>query len=258
MTTAADKAPTKTILERFWDMLKPTGAANGIAAAPGSPARPAVHGSASEFVVVGLGRFGASVARTLARMGHTVLALDNNPEIVQSLATVLPNVMALDATSIDALRQAGADNFDVAVVCTGSFEANILATVHLRQLGLTKLIAKAQTLTERDVLLRVGADEVILPEYEAGLRLGRRLANANVVDFLEMVDDVSVVEVIAPRSTWGRSLAETDVRGRFGMTVIAVRRGEAVVISPPADFTFQENDILVMLGKLENAERFRD
>jgi trk system potassium uptake protein TrkA len=243
---------SNSILQRFWDKMRAP-------APPGADApRRAASDGATEFVVVGLGRFGASVARTLTRMGHTVLALDNNEEIVQSLATVLPNVVALDATNIDALRQAGADGFDAAVICTGSFEANILATVHLRRLGLARLIAKAQTLTERDVLLQVGADEVILPEYEAGLRLGRRLANANVVDFLEMADDVSVVEVIAPPNAWGRTLAEVDVRGRFGLTVIAVRRGEAVHVSPPNDFVFQENDIAVMVGKLEDAERFKD
>lgn len=250
---------SNSVLQRFWEKMKsPTPLDGEPGAAPARGLRRPARNGMTEFVVVGLGRFGTSVARTLTRMGHTVLAIDNDEEIVQSLATVLPNVIALDATSIDALRQAGADSFDMGVVCTGSFEANILATVHLRQLGLTRLIAKAQTMTERDVLLQVGADEVILPEFEAGLRLGRRLANANVVDFLEMVDDVSVAEVIAPRSTWGRSLAETDVRGRYGLTVIAVRRGEAVVISPPADFVFQQDDILVMLGKLENAERFRD
>lgn len=248
-----------SILQRFWDKMRAPAPAEGEPAPPAArPLRRAARNGAPEFVVVGLGRFGASVARTLTRMGHTVLALDNDEEIVQSLATVLPNVVALDASNIDALRQAGADSFDVAVVCTGSFEANILATVHLRELGLARLIAKAQTMTERDVLLRVGADEVILPEHEAGLRLGRRLANANVVDFLEMVDDVSVVEVIAPRSVWGRTLAETDIRSRYGLTVIAVRRGEEVIISPLATFVFAENDIIVLLGKLEAAEQFKD
>ncbi|MCB0061821.1 MAG: NAD-binding protein, partial [Caldilineaceae bacterium] len=133
-------------------------------------------GKVNEFVVIGLGRFGTSVAETLVNYGHNVLAIDHDLHRVQALSTTLPHVMQLDATNIDALRQAGVDNFSTGLVCIGSdFESNILATVLLRRLGVNYVIAKARTRTQKEILLQVGVDQVILPEHEAGVRLARRL-----------------------------------------------------------------------------------
>ncbi|MCB0190110.1 MAG: TrkA family potassium uptake protein, partial [Caldilineaceae bacterium] len=125
----------------------------------------------NEFVIIGLGRFGTSVAETLVNYGHNVLAIDQDLDRVRALSTTLPHVMQLDATNIDALRQAGVDSFGTGLVCIGSdFESNILATVLLRRLGVEHVIAKARTRTQREILLQVGVDEVILPEHEAGVR----------------------------------------------------------------------------------------
>ncbi|MDQ7029480.1 MAG: TrkA family potassium uptake protein [Ardenticatenia bacterium] len=129
-----------------------------------------------EFIVIGLGRFGTSLAGALVQQGHDVLAVDVDYRRVQALSTELPHVVQLDATNIDALREVGADHFDTGVVCIGTnFESNLLATVLLRKLGVRRVITKARTRTQREILLQVGADEVILPEHEAGVRLARRL-----------------------------------------------------------------------------------
>jgi trk system potassium uptake protein TrkA len=212
----------------------------------------------AEYVVIGLGRFGTAVATTLVEHGRTVLAIDSNHDRVQALSGELPHVVQLDATNIDALRQAGVETFDTGLVCIGTdFENNLLATVLLRQLGVQRVIAKALTITQREILLKVGADEVILPEHEAGRRLGRKMAIDHLVDYLEVGNDVGVVELLAPPSTWDHSLSELSLRQRYGLTVIAVRRREDLVVSPSASFRLKEDDIVVVLGRMEDAERLR-
>ncbi len=211
-----------------------------------------------EFVVIGLGRFGTSVATTLVEHGRNVLAIDTDAERVQHLSSVLPHIVQLDATNIDALRQVGVDSFDTGLVCIGTdFESNLLATVLLRQLGVKRVIAKARTRTQREILIKVGADEVILPEHEAGIRLGRKMAAGHLVDYLEVSDDVGVVELMAPPSLWGHSLSEISLRQRYGLTVMAVRRGDDLIVSPSANFRIEEHDMLVVLGRIEDAERLR-
>jgi trk system potassium uptake protein TrkA len=212
----------------------------------------------NEFVVIGLGRFGASVATTLVEHGRSVLAIDSDRARVQHLSTVLPHVVELDATNIDALRQVGVENFDTGLVCIGTdFESNLLATVLLRQLGVKQVIAKARTRTQRNILLKVGADEVILPEHEAGIRLGRKMAAGHLVDYLEVSDEVGVVELIAPPSLWGHTLSEASLRQRYGLNVMAIRRGDDLIVSPSASFRVEQNDLLVVLGRIEDAERLR-
>ena len=216
------------------------------------------RGRESEYVVIGLGRFGTAVATTLVEHGRTVLAIDSDHDRVQALSGELPHVVQLDATNIDALRQAGVETFDTGLVCIGTdFENNLLATVLLRQLGVQRVIAKALTITQREILLKVGADEVILPEHEAGRRLGRKMAIDHLVDYLEVGNDVGVVEILAPPSTWEHSLSELSLRQRYGLTVIAVRRGDDLIVSPSAGFRIKEEDIVVVLGRMEDAERLR-
>ena len=211
--------------------------------------------SRNEFVVIGLGRFGTSVATTLVKYGKDVLAIDYDINTVQKLSTELPHVMQMDATNIDALRQAGVENFDTGLVCIGTdFEANLLATVLLQRLGVKRVITKARTQTQKEILQRVGADEVILPEHEAGVRLGRKMAAGHFVDYLEVSNDVGVVELLAPPSLWNHTLAESNLRQRYSLSVMAVRRGDDLLISPSATFRIAEHDILVVLGRIEDAE----
>lgn len=209
-----------------------------------------------EFLVIGLGRFGSSVAQSLVQFGHNVLAIDSDNGRVQAMAHVLPHVLRLDATNADALREIGADSFDTGLVCIGNnFEATILSTVLLRKLNLRRVLAKAQTRTQMEILLQVGADEVILPEYEAGLRLARRLAAIDFVDYLQLGPDVGVVELVVPHRLVGRSLIQADLRRAYGLTVLAVRRGNDLIITPPPDTVFHEGDILLVVGKIVDAER---
>jgi trk system potassium uptake protein TrkA len=212
----------------------------------------------NEFIVIGLGRFGTSLAMTLNAYNHEVLAIDSDIKRVQEVSQLLPHVLQLDATNIDALREAGVEAFDTGVVCIGTdFEANLLATVSLRKLGVRRVITKARTVTQQDILQRIGADEVILPEHEAGVRLARRLAAIDFVDFLELGKDKGVVEMVTPDYFVGKSLKEAEIRQRYGLAVVAIRRGQDAIISPRAEEVIQQNDILVVLGKIANCEKLR-
>ncbi len=210
-----------------------------------------------EFVVVGLGRFGASVARSLVQYGHGVLAIDRDPVRVQQLAADLPYVVALDATNIEALKEIDVGHFETGLSCIGAdFESNLLSCVLMRRLGVKKVIAKARTRTQREVLLQIGADEVILPEHEAGVRLARRLAAIDFVDYLSLGNDVGVIELCVPARYVGKTLSESAIRNVYNLTVVAVRRENDVFPSPAADFEFCKKDELLVVGKFADAERF--
>jgi trk system potassium uptake protein TrkA len=212
----------------------------------------------NEFIVIGLGRFGTSLAMTLNAYSHEVLAIDSDIKRVQQVSQLLPHVIQLDATNVDALREVGTEAFDTGVVCIGTdFEANLLATVSLRKLGVPRVIAKARTITQQDILLKVGADEVILPEHEAGVRLARKLAAVDFVDFMELTEDTGVIEIVAPEQFVGQSLKETQIRQRFGLTIVAIHRGDNVIISPGASEVIKKDDILVVLGRTIDCEKLR-
>lgn len=209
-----------------------------------------------EFVVIGLGRFGSSLAKALIQYGHNVLGLDENEELIQELAHELPHLIALDATNIDALRQVGVGDFHTAICCIGSdFEANLFATVLVRELGVKRVVAKARTKIQRQILLQIGADEVVLPEEEAGIRLARRVSAIDFVDYLSLGNNVGVVELRVPERYHGVSLDEASIRNKYGLTVIAIRREGYVIASPSASTRFEPGDDILVLGAISDAER---
>ena len=209
-----------------------------------------------EFIVIGLGRFGTSLAKTLTDDGHDVLAVDADFQRVQALSIDLPNVVQIDATNEDALREIGADHFDTAIVCIGSdFESNLLATVLLQRLGVRRIITKARTRTQRDILQMVGANEVILPEHEAGRRLAQRLSAVNFVDYLQLSSDLSVVEMVVPEQLHGLTLAEADLPRRYGLSVLAIRRQGQFQFNPSGTTQLLPSDEILVVGNITNAER---
>ncbi len=212
-----------------------------------------------EFVIIGLGRFGASVAETLISYNHDVLAIDVREDRVRHLSTELPHVVQLDATNIEALRQIGAGQFETGLVCiSDNFEHNLLATTLLLQLGVNRVITKARTQMQKRILKQIGVHEVILPEHEAGVHLGRRLAMSNFIDYLEIRGGISVVELKAPQYLHGRTLAECNLRQKLGLNVIAISRGEDFIPNLLADFRIEAGDILLVIGRIEDAERLQE
>lgn len=213
------------------------------------------NGRRCSVVVIGLGRFGSSIAETLVKHGHDVLAIDNNLERVQHLRDDLPHVIQLDATNFRALEELGIGDFETGVVSiSNDFESNLLATVLLRRLGVRHIITKAATRTQKTILLEVGADEVVLPEQEAGIHMGLRLTNRNLLDYLELGDGIGVFEIAPPTQLVGYTLAESQLRQQLGLTVIAVHRGQQVIANPGPDFAIGTHDVLVVVGRMEDAE----
>ncbi len=212
-----------------------------------------------EYVVIGLGRFGASLALTLMDKGHSVLGIDRDPEIIQHLADSLTQAVALDATDEAALREAGVPAFDTVVVAIGAeFEANLLTTAALKALGVRQVICKALTERQRDILLKVGADRVILPEHEAGQRLAEELSVPGLVDHIPLGREHRITELRVPAVMAGRSLQELDVRGRHGLTVLAVQRGEELTTAPPPGFRLAQGDLVVVLGRPADLHAFSE
>jgi trk system potassium uptake protein len=212
-----------------------------------------------EFAVIGLGRFGTSLVLTLTDRGFNVLGIDRDPEIVQRLSEGCTQAVSLDATDEDALRAVDITSFDTVVVAIGSnFEANLMTTVALKSLGVRNVVCKALTERQRTILQRIGADRVVLPEHEAGRRLAKTLTTPAVLDHLELEPGFSITELRVPKSMVGHTLIETDLRRRFGITVLAVKRGPALTITPSTNYTFDEEDLLVVIGADESIERLND
>jgi len=209
-----------------------------------------------EFAVIGLGRFGSSLALTLAGRGYTVVGIDRDRALVQEFADELTQTVALDATDEDALRAIDIASFDTVVVAIGAdFESNLMATVALKSLGVRHIVCKALSERQQAILLKVGADRVVLPEYEAGQRLAYSLTMPLLLDQLVLDADHAITELRTPGSFVGRSLRQVDLRGRFAITLLAIKRQEEFLISPSADVIMQEEDLLVVIGSNANLDR---
>lgn len=202
-----------------------------------------------EFAVIGLGRFGSAVALNLIERGYSVLGIDRSPEIVQNLADRITQIVALDSTNEDALLAVDILSFDTVVVSIGThFENNLMTTVTLKNLGARRVVCKAVSERQQQILLRVGADEVVLPEHEAGARLAWRLAEPQVLDHLELGAGFSVAEVNVPEWLIGQSLMMSSLRRRFNINVLAIRRDNQMIVTPAADLLFARGDMIVIIG----------
>ena len=208
------------------------------------------------FLVIGLGRFGSAVARELASLGQEVLVLDEDEENVQHIADDVTQAIRGDAQDEAVLRSVGARNFDCCIVAVGTdMEASILITVMLKEMGAKYVVAKAQSPVHARVLERVGADRVVLPESEMGQRLAQRLVRTNVVDYIGVSEDFSILD--PPKSWIGRSLGQLGVRARYQVNVLAIRHGEGgqVDVTPQASQVIGADDLLIVIGTNENVDK---
>lgn len=213
-----------------------------------------------QFVVIGLGRFGSSVAKTLYESGHDVLAIDKDEDLVQEISDSVTHAVQMDATDENALRTLGLRNFDVAVITIGSsIQASVMVTLIVKELGVKHIIAKGNSEIHAKVLYKIGADRVVLPEKDMGVRVAHNLVSSNILDYIELSPDYSIIEIEVPNTWLGKTLRELNVRATFGINIMAIRKADDVVnISPNADDVIEESDILIAIGasdelsKLEN------
>lgn len=212
-----------------------------------------------QVAVIGLGRFGSSVARTLAESGCEVLAVDADEARVKAVADEVTDAVRANALDEEALRALGLRNFEVVVVAIGhEVEASILVTVLLKEMGIPKIVAKAQDELHGRVLQKVGADMVVFPERDMGVRLAHTLISRNVIDEIQLSTDYSILEMVVPHRFLGRNLKELELRQRFGLTILAIRREDRIIVSPDAEQTLEEGDILVALGQPDKLEELNE
>lgn len=205
------------------------------------------------FGVIGLGRFGSAMAMTLSELGHEVIGIDGDEEKVRQLADSITLAVQLDATDAKALKAAGIGDVDVAVVSIGeNIESSLLVVMQLREIGVETIVAKAVTPLHGRILEKLGVSRVIFPEREMAVRVAHSLVMPNVIDYVELSRDFSIVEVPAPESFVGRTLKQLELRPRLGLTLVAIKRrsGDHVTtnVAPGAEEVIERGDVLALLG----------
>lgn len=202
-----------------------------------------------QFIVVGLGRFGTSVAETLYGLGNDVLAVDSDEEIVQNISERVTHAVQLDANDENSLRALGIGNFDVAIISIGSdIQASILATLLVKDMGVKHIIAKANDALHAKVLYKIGANRVIFPERDMGVRVAHNLCSSSILDYIELSPDFSIAEIASPKEWENRNLKELNLRATYGINVVAIKRSNEIDVSPSPDEVIQPGDIIVAIG----------
>jgi trk system potassium uptake protein TrkA len=207
-------------------------------------------------LLIGLGRFGAAAAAELDILGREVLAVDDDPDLVQEWADQVTHTVQADATQIEALRQLGATDFQIAVVAVGSsIEASVLITANLVELGIPQIWAKAISLSHGKILDRIGAHHIIYPEAEAGARIAR-LVSGRLLDFIQFDDDFVLVKMFAPKAIRGKTLTDAGVRSVHHVTVVGIKKRGQPFTYATEDTVPDDRDIIVVSGREADVEKF--
>lgn len=211
-----------------------------------------------EFLVCGLGRFGGALARELVSLGREVLGVDADQKRVQDLASVLTHVVQADTTDPEAMRELGAPEFDTAIVAIGTnLEASILTTSVLVDFQIRKIVAKAVTRAHGKILDRVGATRVVFPERDMGVRVAHTVTG-RTIDYIQLDPGFALVETTVPHVIVGKTLAEAEVRRRYGITVVCVKPADGTFTYATPDTVVREGDVLVVAGETKHAEGFSE
>lgn len=209
------------------------------------------------FAVIGLGRFGGSICRTLSDEGIEVLAIDKNEERVNEYSMIASHAAVGDTTDESCLKSLGIRNFDHVIVAIGDdIQSSILTTLILKELGVPHITAKAQNDYHEKVLRKIGADQVVHPERDMGKRIANNMASGNIVDYLELSAEHRLVEIVTNGKISGHTIMDLDFRRKYGLNIVAIKRGENIIVSPQAKETLRFNDVLVVIGNDHDISRF--
>jgi trk system potassium uptake protein TrkA len=213
----------------------------------------------NQFAVIGLGRFGSSLAKELVALGHEVLGIDKDEEIIDEMNELLTHTVVADTIDEEALRSIGIRNFDCVVVAIGDdIQASILTAILLKELGVKKVVAKALSALHGKVLQKIGVDRIIFPERDMGVRVANQLVSPNLLDYIELSEEYTIAELSATRRISGLSLKELDTRARYGCSIVAINKREDVIIAPTAEDVVEEGDIMVVIGTNEQVNDFEN
>ncbi|MGL4774586.1 MAG: potassium channel family protein [Clostridium sp.] len=209
-----------------------------------------------QYVVIGLGRFGESVAKTLYSLGNDVLVIDQDEEMIQEISDSVTHAVQMDATDENALRTLGIRNFDVAVVTIGSnIQSSVMATLIVKELGVKYIIAKGNSELHAKVLYKIGADRVILPEKDMGVRVAHNLVSSSIIDYIELSPDYSIIEIESLKEWQGKTLRELKLRSSYGINVMAIKTQDEINLAPAADTILSHGDIIVAIGSGEELSK---
>lgn len=202
------------------------------------------------FVVFGLGRFGSAVAKTLTELGHEVLAIDENFDRVQALADKVTTSIQTDMMDDLATENIGLKNFDGAVIAIGgNFEAAIMATIAAKNAGIPLILAKANSEKHGQILLKVGADEIVYPERDMGSRVAHSIVSKNLIDYIQISKELSIAEVKTPNEWIGKTIEELSIRNNYNITILGIETDNELETNPSSDKKLKVDDILVIVGK---------
>ncbi|MBU8877644.1 TrkA family potassium uptake protein [Bacillus sp. FJAT-29790] len=210
-----------------------------------------------EFAVIGLGRFGGSICRALAEQGMEVMAIDNNEDRVNEFSMIASHAVVGDTTDESVVKSLGIRNFDHVIVAIGdNIQASILTTLILKEVGVNKITVKAQNDYHEKVLRKIGADQVVHPERDMGRRIAHNIVSNNVLDYLELSEEHSIVEIVANEKLGGNTIIDLDIRAKYGINIVAIKRNNDIIVSPQANEEIQFKDILIVIGADVDINRF--
>ncbi len=210
------------------------------------------------YGIIGLGRFGFALAEELSRLDCELIVIDKNEETIDAAAAFTENAYIIDGLTKESLQQAGIQNCDVVIVgIAEKIDVCILTTLHVKRLGVKRIIVKAMTPEQGDILEMMGA-EVVFPERDMAVRLANRLAAPNLLDYITLSDDVNITEIVMTDHVAGSSIISLDIRRNYSLNVMAIKRAQQVLIDFSPDFILQDGDILVVIGRKENILRFEE
>lgn len=209
-------------------------------------------------LVIGLGKFGMSIAEELCNEGVEVMGVDRNDEIVKRAVNTLTHAVVANGEEEDVLKSLGVQDFDCVVLAmTGQIQENVLITMLLKELGAKYIVAKSQSALHTKVLKKVGADMVVMPEHDMGKRLAQKLVSDSIMDYIELSDEYSIAEINPQKQWYNKTLNTLGMRDKYGVNVIAVKNGERITISPGAAYVIKENDTLVIVAANDDIDKLR-
>ncbi len=214
------------------------------------------------FVVIGLGRFGRSVAEQLISLDCEVLAIDNDRDAVNEIANNVTQAVCADAKDENVLKTLGVRNYDCAVVAIGdNISDSVLITMNVKELGIKRIVCKAKDSQHKRVLEKIGADSVIIPEHEAGRKMAYSLVSKRMIDIIDISAGYSIVDINAPKAWIGKTIEQLSVRKKYGVNIVAIKNGNDendVTINPAPDYAFRETDIVALVGKSQHIRKISE
>lgn len=205
-----------------------------------------------QYLVIGCGRFGSSVAKKMCQLGNEVMVIDKDEDSINNIAELVTHTAIVDVTEERDIKSIGLGNFDVVIVAISSdVRASIMATVMAKEMGVPKVVCKAKDELQAKVLYKIGADKVVFPERDMGIRLAYNLASENILDQINLDPEYSIMEIVTPQNWVGKTIIELNLRAKYDITVLAVKTQSGLKVMPSPNYKMQEKNILIIIGNTD-------